>query len=140
MADDSKSLPVPNESKIEIVTELEDKNESKERATGRSAVRSPARSPGQKLSLQLDAQTGAHNPPGLSPRSPCRPLSPHLGIVSKLYEEEVLINELTSTPAVDLEFIEQIQHKKHQLHSPAKSPEPNLTGRKQSTSNDITKE
>lgn len=79
--------------KIEIVTDPEAGQHSGQftdgmiRPSARSPVRSPARSPAQKLSLQLDAQP-AHNSPGLSPRSPCRPLSPHLGIVSKLYEEE----------------------------------------------------
>lgn len=133
MADSSQST------KIEIVTDSGSSESNQTRTTGRSVVRSPGKSPAQKLTLQLDDQSG-HSSPGLSPRSPCRPLSPHLGIVSKLYEEEVLVNELTSTPAVDPEFIEQMQQKKHHLHSPAKSPEPNQLIRKQSTSSHSSKD
>ena len=122
--------------KIEIVTEPESEH-SNQTILMDGLVRpsrSSARSPAQKLSLQLDAQP-AHTSPGLSPRSPCRPLSPHLGIVSKLYEEEILVNELTSTPQLDPEFIEQIQQKKHlHQHSPGKSPDHQSTNRKSSFS------
>ena len=70
-----------------------------------------------------------------SPKSPNRSISPHLGLVNKLYNEELLADELITTAQVDEDIIEAVNKinsattnlSNKQLYSPNRSPEPRKT-------------
>lgn len=70
-----------------------------------------------------------------SPKSPNRSISPHLGLVNKLYNEELLADELITTTQVDEDIIEAVNKlnsatsnlSNKQLYSPNRSPEPRKT-------------
>ena len=94
-----------------------------------------------RLSLRLSnnsPSSGSPQQPLISPRSPKSPnrsISPH---VNKLYEEELLVDELLTTSQVDKDIIDAVNKisctsnlsnnlSNKQLYSPNRSPEPKKT-------------